>query len=189
MVERYVMQVDEEDRPIGPLEIIKAHTDISLVHRGLTFGLKDVNDNFLLQRRSRDKYTFRLQWDLGGSTHAYYNDISGKYESDEDAIRRSIKNELGLDPSLIGQITYNGKFRYDGRDPFSSYIESEWDWVYDVVTDCAISEITVNPDKNEVEEIRVVPFNEAHLYMEALSPLAPWTSKAFQVYKKATKIK
>jgi isopentenyl-diphosphate delta-isomerase len=111
--------VDESGKTIGHAEKIAAHEEGGLLHRAVSVVLIDDQIRILVQRRASSKYHFAGKWANAGCTHPLSN------ESPEEAGRRALRNELGIDTSL----TEIMQFIYDAHDPESGYTEREYDHV------------------------------------------------------------
>lgn len=116
--------VDENDKIIGQASRKKVHADKFLIHRSITI-LVFVDDQLLLQKRSRTKDTYPFYWTSSCSGHV----TSGN--SYEETAKRELKEELGL--KVKGELTFLGKdlirfpketemtttYQYETSDPVS----------------------------------------------------------------------
>ena len=55
MMSELLIQIDEHDTIIGPVERLKAHLDDGILHRGLMVIVKDNEDKVLLTQRSTER--------------------------------------------------------------------------------------------------------------------------------------
>ena len=137
-----VVLVDESDNEVGLMDRIAAHAAPGFLHRAISACLYDPDGRLLLQRRAPEKYHFAERWSNACCTHP----MPG--ESPHEAVRRRIREELGVDsPSL----TRCGTFIYRAEDPASGLVEWELDHVY-----AGILTVDPAPDPSEVAECRWV---------------------------------
>ena len=82
--------VDHRDRPLAVLPLTEVHKQL-LMHRSVMVLVYHQERKLYLQRRARTKSLYPGRWDLSATGHVR----SG--ESREDAARRELREELGLD--------------------------------------------------------------------------------------------
>lgn len=99
----------------------KASSDLPL-HRAFSLFLFDKDDRMLLQRRSKHKLTFPLQWTNACCSHPLW--LNGLEEPVLDATVRKAKHELGLDLNKDG-LVHSGRIIYHALDPLGKYGEHE----------------------------------------------------------------
>lgn len=82
--------VDGNDQPLVIMPLVEAHKQ-TLMHRAVLVLLYDKANRVYLQRRSKNKKLFPGFWDLSATGHVKAG------ESREDAARRELREELGID--------------------------------------------------------------------------------------------
>jgi isopentenyl-diphosphate Delta-isomerase len=134
-----VILVDSNDNAIGTMEKMEAHLKGKL-HRAFSVLLFNSNGDILLQKRSRTKYHSGGLWTNTCCSHP----LPG--EKIEDATRRRLKEEMGIDvqPGFVYKFIYKTNLDKD-------LIEHELDHVF---TGIFNGEPTVN--RNEVEDWKFV---------------------------------
>lgn len=120
--------VNSEDKAIGAASKLNSHKanckDSSKLplHRAFSLFLFNSDAKMLLQRRSRHKFTFPLQWSNACCSHPLW--LDGFEEHVLDAAVRKVKHELGLDLSKSSLIQ-SGRIIYHALDSNESYGEHE----------------------------------------------------------------
>ncbi len=137
-----VVLVDESDNDIGVMDKVSAHVAPGFLHRAISACLYDPDGRILLQRRALEKYHFGGRWSNACCTHP------GQSESPHDAVRRRIREELGVESPAL---TPCGTFIYRAEDPESGLVEWELDHVF-----AGILTLEPVPDPSEVAEYRWV---------------------------------
>lgn len=123
--ELFLAHVDREDNIIKKVERWNAHKS-GILHRGFTMILT-YNDKMVLQHRKH--LAFDGYFDLTFSSHQIY--VHDVLQTDEDAIRDTLKREWSIDGSGLKSIPkYLGKFYYKAKDPNSIFAEHEIDYIY-----------------------------------------------------------
>ncbi len=86
--------VNEAGEVIGAASRARCHRDPTLLHRAVHLFVFDEQGRVFLQRRAAGKDIQPGKWDtsVGGHVH--------RGEAVEDALRREMEEELGLDPDL-----------------------------------------------------------------------------------------
>ncbi len=115
-----IVLVDEEDRPVGLEEKIKAHQNGGKLHRAFSVFIFDADERMLLQRRAGGKYHFAGLWSNTCCGHPR------KDEHTEDAARRRLEEEMGFSVKLEKLFD----FVYRAHDPDSDLTEHEFDHVF-----------------------------------------------------------
>jgi isopentenyl-diphosphate Delta-isomerase len=113
-----VILVDQNDNAIGTMEKMEAHRKGEL-HRAFSVMIFNAKGEILLQKRASNKYHSAGLWTNACCSHP----LPG--ERTEDATRRRLKEEMGID--LQPQFAY--KFIYK-TDLGQNLIEHEYDHVY-----------------------------------------------------------
>lgn len=149
-----VILVDEQDRPLGFCAKQDAHVR-GLLHRAVSVLVVDAQDRTLLQRRALGKYHSGGLWSNAACTHPRQG------ESIEEAARRALREELGLEPESL---TYAFPFVYRA-DVGDGLTEHEFDHVF-------YASVRGEPVPNalEVSEVAWAPWAkvaaEAHAHPE-----------------------
>jgi len=113
-----VMLVDVNDQAVGTMEKMEAHRR-GLLHRAFSIVLFNGEGKLLLQKRSKNKYHSSGLWTNTCCSHP----VPG--EKMEDATRRRLKEEMGIDL----QPTFSYKFIYKAQLDHD-LIEHELDHVF-----------------------------------------------------------
>ena len=145
MPEELVVLVDENDQMIGTMAKALVHGAETPLHRAFSAFIFRVSDGqLLLQQRSHTKQTWPLVWSNSCCGHP------GVAESTLEAVRRRLRDELGLTPLRLEVASpYRYCFTRDG------VMENE---ICPIVVGTVDTEPTINPD--EVEAIRWVDWKE-----------------------------
>jgi len=94
MNEPWVILVDDSDRPTGVAGKTEAH-EKSLLHRAVSVFVVNSSGDWILQKRSPDKYHSQGLWSNTCCTHPRPG------ESSSASARRRLKEEMGIDCELI----------------------------------------------------------------------------------------
>lgn len=97
--------VDFQDNPCGEVSRKECHLLPGKLHRAVMVVLKNKDDQILLAQRAKGKL-WEGVWDGTCATHVY------PQETNEHAVARALKNELGLNDLTL---KYKGKFLYQAR--------------------------------------------------------------------------
>jgi isopentenyl-diphosphate delta-isomerase len=112
-----IIQVDEQDRAIGPIERLVAHQGDGVLHRGLMVVVKNSRDEVLLTQRSDARPDLNFPppfpgfWDITMAGHPRWGQTD--YVSQMVV---ELKEELGISVRTA-EIEYAGKFQYHSPDP------------------------------------------------------------------------
>ena len=139
----HVVLVDEQNNVVGTMPKSEVHGKETPLHRAFSaFIFK--GKNLLLQQRSHKKKTWPLVWSNSLCGHPALN------EANVDAVKRRLKDELGLDVEHIEEAApYQYKFTRDG------VMENEICPILIGKTDK-----DPNPNPDEVEAVRWVLWEE-----------------------------
>ncbi len=113
-----IILVDEQDNAIGTMEKMEAHRK-GVLHRAFSVLLFNSNGEALLQKRSMSKYHSGGLWTNTCCSHP------SPTEKIEDATRKRLKHEMGIDI----QPEFAFKFIYKANLD-NNLIEHEFDHVY-----------------------------------------------------------
>jgi isopentenyl-diphosphate delta-isomerase type 1 len=112
-----LVQVDEQDDVIGPVDRLTAHLDNGILHRGLMVIVKNEENKILLTQRSKARADLGFPppfpgfWDITIAGHPKWGQTDYVTQMIAEA-----KEELGIKAKL-GEIKYLGKFQYHAPDP------------------------------------------------------------------------
>ena len=175
MMAEALILVNEQDRPIGRASKVKAHRHAGAYHRAFSVMLFDEHDRLLLQRRADDKITFPGIWANTCCSHPL--DVpEERDETDGIGVRRAavrkLEQELGIKDVGVDDLAYVGRFRYQARQD-ETWIERE----VDHLLVGRVSDLSVNPNPNEVAEVRWVSHDDLESMLieeDPEHPVAPW---------------
>ena len=139
-MEDQVILVDEHDAVLGVMAKLEAHQK-ALLHRAVSVFIFNSHQQLLLQRRAADKYHSVCLWTNTVCTHPKPG------ESNTDAVRRRLKEEMGLD---VQEVTKIFDFTYQEKLG-NELTEHEFDHVFIGFSD----EIPL-PNPDEVSDFRFV---------------------------------
>ena len=149
----FIIQVDEKDRQIGPVEKMVAHRD-AVLHRAFSILIFNSKNELLLQKRDINKYHSGGLWTNTCCSHPRF------MENLKTATKRRLQEEMGFtcDLKMLFDFIYKAEFenglfeheydyvfmgRYDGDfvpNPFE-VASTKWMSLEDIEKD-----IVVNPD-------------------------------------------
>lgn len=86
--------VDKNDRRLGFVSRLQAHSDPSKIHRSICVIVTNAKNQILFQKRSQSKDTFPCFWTLSVTGHVNYG------ESYLKAAKRELLEELGIKSRL-----------------------------------------------------------------------------------------
>lgn len=139
-MEDQVILVDVHDAELGVMAKLEAHQK-ALLHRAVSVFIFNSQQQLLLQKRAADKYHSACLWTNTVCTHPKPG------ESNTDAVRRRLKEEMGLEVTEVTKIfdfTYLEKLG-------NELTEHEFDHVFIGFSD----EIPL-PNPDEVSDFRFV---------------------------------
>ena len=139
---KYVILVDEGDKPVGSAEKIDAHRK-GLLHRAFSVFIFDSEGRLLLHRRALSKYHSGGLWTNTCCSHAEDG------TSLIDTAQRRLVEEMGI----TAEIEPFGVFRYKAQ--CGDLIENEIDHLF-----IGYSDADPRPDPEEVEEWRRCTIDE-----------------------------
>jgi len=93
MENTFVILVDENDNPLGPMEKMEAHRK-ALLHRAVSVFIVNTRGEWILQQRAHDKYHSGCLWTNACCTHPHPG------ETVLDAARRRLTEEMGIQCEL-----------------------------------------------------------------------------------------
>ncbi len=151
-----IHKVDEENKVIGVTTITEARNNNWYRQIARVFIISTDGKYLLLQKRSDTMFAFPGYWDMSGG-HVDYG------ESYEEAGRREIKEELGIDTELI-QLTECIK----GKDTFSVIFKAH-----------IPKDMVLNLDPSEVAETKWVPIASIDDLLLKETHIADWMKESW----------
>lgn len=142
----YIIEVDKDDKEIGPVEKMKAHYN-GVLHRAFSIFVFNSNNQMLLQKRHRGKYHSGGLWTNTCCSHPRYG------EKLKDAIYRRLKEEMGFTCELSEILSLSYKVSFE-----NNLTENEYDHVFIGTFDGEIV-----PNETEVETYQWVDIAEVKL--------------------------
>ncbi|MFC6903906.1 NUDIX hydrolase [Halalkalicoccus tibetensis] len=146
-----VIAVDADDAEQGLVNRLEAHTGDGIRHRAFTALVFDNDDNILLAQRSPEKRLWDTHWDGTVASHP----VQG--QSQEDATRARLDDELGIAPSQYTDLRVTDKFEYKRYYPHEG-VEHE----VCAVLKCTLDDTTLDPDEAEVAGLMWVPYERLY---------------------------
>ncbi len=155
-----VVYVDNDDRPIGTERKLAAHHSETALHRAFSIFLFNEQGELLLQQRAHSKKTWPGVWSNSCCGHPML------HESTESAVRRRVKDELGMKSLRI--VLALPDFRY--RAELNGIVENEICPVYVGVVDGDLA-----PAPDEVAETTWVKWDVfLAMVRDPASGISPW---------------
>ena len=160
-----VIAVDADDTDLGLVNRLEAHTGEGTRHRAFTALVFDQNDNILLAQRAPSKRLWGTYWDGTVASHP----VRG--QSQEDATRQRLEEELGVTPTQYDDVRVTDRFEYK-RYFENAGVEHEVCAVLKVT----LRDTTLEPDEEEVAGLMWVPYERLHSHPEWYRQrrLCPW---------------
>src|SRR5215469_14055403 len=134
MKQELVVLVDDNNEEIGTMPKLEAHNADTPLHRAFSCYVFNKDGKFLLTQRALSKKVFPGMWTNSCCGHP------GQGEKTEDAIKRRLEFELGLEPVSLKVVLPN--FRY--RAVMDGIVENEICPVY-------IATVSKEPKPNPAE--------------------------------------
>ena len=136
--------VDEQDKVLGAINRIDAHSDPTKIHRSVNILVTNNQNQMLFQKRSQNKDLFGGYWSLACGGHVTYG------EDYHQAAEREVYEELGIHPHLF----------YVTKTLDKTDQEQEQCQIYL----CRIDVTPEHYDKSEVAELKWVPIEDIQLF-------------------------
>ncbi len=154
-----VILVDAQDRQIGTLDKLEAHTGRGSLHRAISVFLTNENGCVLMQKRHPDKLVWGGYWSNSCCTHPFVG------ESTIDCATRRVREELGLSVEL----TFQFKLKYQAS--FSKeHAEHE---LVSVFTGTAQGQAVI--DRDEISELMwIEPEKLSQVLVAKPDDYTPW---------------
>jgi len=162
--------VDESDRVVGHLSKGACHDGEGVLHRAFSLFVFNRSGQLLLQRRSPEKRLWPLFWSNSCCSHPRQD------ETMDQAVRRRLREELGLESDL--HFLY--KFQYQARyEDVGS--ENEICWVY-----VGVADGSPEPNPNEIADHRWLTPSQLDDEMEsAPESFTPWFQMEWERVREA----
>jgi isopentenyl-diphosphate Delta-isomerase len=140
-----IVLVDRNNKVLGTAPKLESHNKNTPLHRAFSLFLFNSKGELLLQQRSSKKKTWSLVWSNSCCGHPTLN------ESNEDAVKRRVKFELGIKLNKVYEILPDFSYKAE----MYGIVENEICPVFITFNDCK-PEI----NKDEVGNIRWVKWKE-----------------------------
>jgi isopentenyl-diphosphate delta-isomerase len=173
-----VVLVDEKNNILGTMPKFKVHQKETPLHRAFSVFLFNKEGELLIQQRSHKKKTWPLVWSNSCCGHP------GLDESNVEAAKRRIKDELGVKVDNIQEVAYyRYKFSKDG------IMENE---ICPILKGVVSGELNIN--KDEVESVKWIKWDEFLKEIEnppagGKDKYSPWCIEQTKILNKKLKTK
>lgn len=170
-----VVLVDEQNNILGTTPKSTVHTNNTPLHRAFSLFLFNPQGELLLQQRSHFKKTWPLVWSNSCCGHPGLN------ESNIDAARRRVKDELGMDIDSIEEIApYRYSFTKDG------VMENE---ICPILVGTTSAVPDINPE--EVETIRWISWSDFlnETRQDQADTYSPWCKEEVEILDQNNRFK
>ena len=162
---QHVVAVDENDEKHDVINRLDAHTGDGVRHRAFTTLMFDGDGNILLAQRAPDKRLWGTWWDGTVASHP----VEG--QSQEDATRQRLEEELGVSPDQYDDLRVTDRFEYK-RYFENAGVEHE----VCAVLKLTLDDLSLDPNEEEVAGLMWVPYERLHEHPEWYRQLrlCPW---------------
>jgi len=120
MSEELLDLIDEKDRVVGRAARSEVHGNPALLHRVVHVLVFDSEDRIFLQKRSIDKDVQPGKWDTSVGGHVDAG------ESREQAVRRELREELGIPPDGQDAPSLTFLHSYRHKNDYESELVTTW---------------------------------------------------------------
>mmetsp|Transcript_21618 Transcript_21618/g.30224 ORF Transcript_21618/g.30224 Transcript_21618/m.30224 type:complete len:226 (+) Transcript_21618:61-738(+) len=186
MTEEFCIVVDDFDQILGQDSKKNTHLmeniNKGLLHRAFScFLFKD--KKLLLQQRAAEKITFPLMWTNTCCSHPLFN-----IEQEKDgiqgvklAVQRKLFHELGIPASEVPI----EKLKFLTRIHYKAAADEKWgEHEVDYIVFIEVDDVTVNPNANEVQDIKFVTLEEVKQIVQDSNSgklqITPWFRLIFR---------
>ena len=160
-----VIVVDSDDNEQGLANRLEAHLGDGIRHRAFTALIFDEDGRILLAQRSPTKRLWNGYWDGTVASHPREG------ETQEEATRKRLDDELGISPDQYDDLRVTDKFEYKRYYP-NEGVE------YEVcsVLKLTLTDTSLDPNDEEVGGLMWVPYHRLHEHPEWYRQLrlCPW---------------
>ncbi len=146
-----VVAVDPDDNEEDVVNRLDAHTGDGIRHRAFTALVFDPEDRILLAQRAHNKRLWDTYWDGTVASHPDHG------QSQEDATRQRLEEELGVTPDQYDDLRVTDKFEYKRYYPNEGV-----EWEVCSVLKLTLDDTSVAPDENEIEGMLWVDYEHIH---------------------------
>jgi len=187
--------VDETDKVTGSASKRHCHQldaeGKSPLHRAFSIFVFDAKDRLLLQQRSDAKITFPGLWTNTCCSHPLA--VESEMDTSQEAIgvkraaQRKVQHELGIPPEEVpvDKMTYLTRILYAAKCDGDVWGENELDYILFLK---ATGTISVEPNPNEVKEIKYVALDELDGFLESQQTeghgITPWFKHISETFLK-----
>ncbi|MFB6254636.1 MAG: isopentenyl-diphosphate Delta-isomerase [Halobacteriaceae archaeon] len=144
-----VIAVDSEDSVTNYVNRLDAHTGDGIRHRAFTCLLFNQQNDLLLAQRSANKRLWDGYWDGTVASHP------AKGQSQREATRERLEEELGITPSQYTDLNITDKFSYKRY-----YLNEGVEWEICAVLKATLQDVSIHRDPNEVDGLLWVPYDD-----------------------------
>lgn len=159
MTGEQVVLLDEQGNAIGTADKVSVHHDRTPLHLAFSCYLFDGQGSVLITRRALGKRTFPGVWTNSCCGHPAPGEML------EDAVRRRVPQELGLDVEELALVL--PAFRYVAEQ--DGVVENEMCPVF-----VGLGTGTLTPVSTEVEEVKWVPWPDFRADVLGGRSVSPW---------------
>ncbi|KAF1336543.1 Isopentenyl-diphosphate delta-isomerase, partial [Globisporangium splendens] len=167
-----VIQVDEQDRVLGPITKKDSHFHDGVLHRAFSIFVFNSKNELLIQKRTPEKITFPGYWANTCCSHPLFlkDELEDNVGVKRAAIRK-LEHELGIPTTQfdVQDIKYVSTVLYKAAsDP--NWTEYEMDHIL-----LARGDVALNVNPNEVDEVEYVSKDGLPaLLNDSERKLSPW---------------
>ncbi|WP_224334742.1 NUDIX hydrolase [Haloprofundus halobius] len=164
-----VVAVDENDEKREVVNRLTAHTGDGIRHRAFTALVFDHQGRILLGQRAPTKRLWDTHWD--GTVASHPEDG----QSQEDATRQRLEEELGITPDQYSDLRVTDKFEYKRYYPSVSGADGV-EWEVCSVLKVTLDDVSLDPDEDEIAGLLWVDYEHLHDHPDWYRQLrlCPW---------------
>ena len=160
-----VVVVDADDTEEGVVNRLEAHTGEGIRHRAFAALVFDQRGHILLAQRSPEKRLWDGYWDGTVASHP------DRGQSQREATRVRLNEELGIHPDQYGEIHVTDKFEYKRYYPREG-VEHE----VCTILQLTLEDTALEPDEREVAGLLWAPYDRLYEHPDWYRQLrlCPW---------------
>lgn len=172
--------IDKDDKPVGSASKRYCHrvdSDGNIpLHRAFSIFLFNGKGDLLLQKRSQTKVTFPGYYTNTCCSHPLAEIPEEMIEQNQFGVRRAAQRRLAYELGVPLTQALPSDFCYLTRIHYYDKGDSYWgEHEIDYILFLQKNEVTLDPNPDEVSEIRWVPRAYIHDFLKNIdSPLTPW---------------